>query len=176
MYKNQLYGVTMGFPIGPFSWLQLSISNLAISNNYFFLGCVEQSYLGIKMIYLHYIDGIYCAFDTKNARLEFIQMLNSHHTAIKFTSEKETNSKSLIFLCVQIQLIGKGYDTCAWRKPTNTRLLLNYKLNCPKTGKFGFIMRFLHRAKNIYSSCELYLQEQNKLRVIFQNNGYQTCL
>ena len=33
-------------------------------------------------------------------------------------------------------------------------------------------MCFLHRAKNICSSCELYLQELNKLRVIFQMNDY----
>ena len=33
-------------------------------------------------------------------------------------------------------------------------------------------MRFLHRAKNICSTCELYLQELNKLRVIFQMNGH----
>ena len=33
-------------------------------------------------------------------------------------------------------------------------------------------MCFLHRANNICSTCELYLQELNKLRVIFQMNGY----
>ena len=29
----------------------------------------------------------------------------------------------------------------------------------------------LNRAKSIYSTCELYLQERNKLRVIFQKIG-----
>ena len=33
-------------------------------------------------------------------------------------------------------------------------------------------MCFLRRAKNIYFTCELYLKELNKLRVIFQMNGY----
>ena len=33
-------------------------------------------------------------------------------------------------------------------------------------------MCFLHCAKNICSTCELYLQELNKLSVIFQMNGY----
>ena len=99
-------------------------------------------------------------------------MFNSQHAAIEFTIEKETNSKSLTFLDAQIQLTDKGYDTCVWRKPTNTGLLLNYKPNCPKTWKSGLIMCFLHCTKNICCTCELYLQELNKLRVIFLMNCY----
>ena len=112
----------------------------------------------------------------KSASLEFLQMLNSQHASIKFTIEKEANNKSLTFLDVQIQLTDKGYDMCVWRKPTNTGLLLNYKANCPKTWKSGLTMCFLHHGKNICSTCELYLQELNKLRVIFQMNGYPNLL
>ena len=129
MYKNKLYkhidGVTTGCPLGPI-----------LAN--FFLGCIEQKLYENKsdflpLVYLHYIEDIYCVFDTESASLEFLQMLNSQHAAIKFTIENETNSKSLTFLDVQIQLTDKGYDTCVWKKPTNTGLLLNYKTNCPKT-------------------------------------------
>ena len=70
------------------------------------------------------------------------------------------------------QLTDKGYDTCVWRKPTNIRLLINYKANCSKTWKSDLIMCFLRRAKNICSTSELYLQELIKLRVIFKMNGY----
>ena len=73
---------------------------------------------------------------------------------------------------IQIQLTDKGYDTCVWRKPTNTGLLLYYIANCPKTWKTVLTMCFLHRAKNICSTCELYLRELDKLRGIFQRNGY----
>ena len=164
MYKDklckQIDGVTMGCPLGP------TLAN-------FFLGCIEQKLFENKSVflpsvYLRYIDDIYCVFDTESASLEFLEMLNSRHAAIKFTKEKETNSKSLTFLDVQIQLPHKGYDTCAWRKPTNAGLLLKYKANCPKTSKSGLIMCSLHRAKNICPTSELYLQELNKLRVIFQ--------
>ena len=129
MYKNKLFkqidGVTMGCPLG---------SRLAN----FSLGCVEQKLFENKSdflssVYLRYIDDIYCVFDTESASLEFLQMLNSQHAAIKFTIKKETNSRSLTFLDVQTQLTDKGYDTCVWRKPTNTGLLLNHKANCPKT-------------------------------------------
>ena len=35
---------------------------------------------------------------------------------------------------------------------------------------------FLHRAKNICSTCKLYLQEPNKLHGIFQIHGYPNLL
>ena len=143
----------------------------------FFWGCIKQKLVENKSaflpsVYLRYIDDIYCVFDTESASLEYLQMFNSQHAAIKLSIEKETNSKSLTFLHVRIQLTDKGYDTCVWRKPTKTGSLLSYKANCPKTWKSGLTMGFLHRAKNICSTCELYLQELNKLRVIFQMNGY----
>ena len=89
MYKNKLYkqidGVTMGCPLGP------TLAN-------FFLGCIEQKLFENKSDFLpsvcqRYIDYIYSAFDTENASLEFLQMLNLRHAAIKFTIEKETNSE-----------------------------------------------------------------------------------
>ena len=168
MYKNKLYkqidGVTMGCPLGP------TLAN-------FFLSCIEQKLFENKSdflpsVYLRYIDDIYCVFDTESNSLEFLQMLNLQHATIKFTIEKEANSKSLTFLDLQNQLTDKGYDTCVWRKSTNTGLQLNYKANCSKTWKSGLIVCFLHRAKNICSKCELYLQELDKLRGIFQMNGY----
>ena len=90
---------------------------------------MNKSYLKNKSdflpsVYLRYIDDIYCVFDTES--LEFVQMLNSQHASIKFTIKKETNSKSLTFLDVQIQLTDKGYDTCIWTKSTNIGLLLNF--------------------------------------------------
>ena len=129
MYKNRLYeqidDVTMGCPLGP------TLAN-------FFLRCIEQKLFENKsdflpLVCLRYIDDIYCVFETESASLAFLQMLNSQHAAIKFTIKKETNRKSLTFLDVQIQLTDKGYNSCVWRKPTNTGLLLNYKADCPKT-------------------------------------------
>ena len=63
-------------------------------------------------------------------------------------------------------------DTCVWRKPTNTGLLLNFNALCPNNWKSGLIMCLLHRAKKICSSTELYVQELKRLRHIFRNNGY----
>ena len=98
MYKNKLYkqidGVTMGCPLDP------TLAN-------FFLYCIEQKLFWSKSdfqpsVYLRYIDGIYCAFDTESASLEFLQMLNSQHASIKFTIKNETYRESLTFFNVQI--------------------------------------------------------------------------
>ena len=73
---------------------------------------------------------------------------------------------------VQVKLLNDGYETNVWRKSTNIGLLLNFNAMCPKTWKSEWIMCFLHRAKNICSNYELYLKEVQKLRLIFNNDGY----
>ena len=73
---------------------------------------------------------------------------------------------------MQIKLNDASYDTCVWRKPTNTALLLNFNALCPNTWKSGLIMCLLHRSKKICSSAELHVQELKRLRHIFRNNGY----
>ena len=40
-------------------------------------------------------------------------------------------------------------------KANQTGLKLNFKADCPKTWKFGFIVCFLHRAKDICRTCKL---------------------
>ena len=109
--------------------------------------------------YLRYIDDIYAVFDSDSACTQFLGILNSQHKDIKFTLEKNTNCQNLPFLDVQIKLNGSGYDTCVWRKPTNTGLLLNFSALCPNSWKSGLIMCLLHRAKNICSSTKVYDQE-----------------
>ena len=98
--------------------------------------------------------------------------MNSQHNDIKFTIEQSTKANTLSFLDVQVKLLNDGYETNVWRKSTNTGLLLNFNAMCPKIWKSGLIMCFLHRAKSICSNYELYLKEVQKLRLIFNNNGY----
>ena len=168
MYKDKLYkqidGVTMGSCLGP------TLAN-------FFLGCLQEKLLASTNnpspnLYLLYIDDIYAVFDSDSACTQFLDILNSQHQDIKFTLEKNTNCEHLLFLDVHIKLNDSGYDTCVWRKPTNTGLLLNFSALCPNTWKSGLIMCLLHRAKKISSSAELYVQELKRLRHIFRNNAY----
>ena len=97
-------------------------------------------------------------------------MLNSKHNDIKFLTEKATST--LNFIDVEIEVNDTEYDTCMWRKPTNTGLLLNFHSISPTTLKSGLIKRFLHRAKYICSNYSMYKQEIEKLRMLFQKNAY----
>ena len=165
MHKDKLYqqidGVTMGSLLGP------TLANL-------FLGCLEENIFKnisnsdvLPEIYLRYIDDVYVQFENENVSLNFFNLLNSQHKAIKFTLEKATPTKSLNFLDVQIQLNTYGYDTCMNRKPSNSGMLLNFNATCPTTWKSGLISCLLCRAKCICSSYNLYMQELKKLRIIF---------
>ena len=58
------------------------------------------------------------------AYTQFLDILDLQHKDIKFTIEKITKCDNLPLLNVQIKLNDAGYDTCVWRKPTNTGLHL----------------------------------------------------
>ena len=98
--------------------------------------------------------------------------MNSQHNDIKFTIEQSTKANTLSFVDVQVKLLSDGYETNVWHKSMNTGLLLNFNAMSPKIRKSGLIMCFLHRAKCICSNYELYLNEVQKFRLIFNNNGY----
>ena len=119
-----------------------------------------------------YIDDSYVLFDNKKANFEFLDILNSQHNDIKFTIEQSTKTNTLSVLDVQVKLFNDGYETNVWRKSTNTGLLLYFNAMCPKIWKSEWIMSFLHRAKSICSDYDIYLKEVQKLRLIFNNNGY----
>lgn len=101
---------------------------------------------------------------------QFFDLLNSQHSNINFTCDKAVSSIS--FLDVKIIVNDNNTDTFVWRKPTDTGLLLNFNAFCPSRWKSGLILCLLHRAKMICSNDNLFLNEVNKLRSIFNFNGY----
>ena len=84
----------------------------------------------LPKLYLRYIDDVYAVFDCDDGCLKFLEVLNSQHKDIRFTVEKATTFSTLNFLDVQIKLLDNGYETCVWRKPTNTGVLLNFNAIC----------------------------------------------
>lgn len=166
LYKDKLYkqvdGVTMGSPLGP------TIAN-------FFMGHLEEKIFSdssnnLPCLYLRYIDDVYAVFDNQISSSKFLNVLNSMHKNIKFTIEKATDKLS--FLDVQINFNEKGHTTTVYRKPTHTGLFLNFNSMCPKTWKSGLIMCLLHRAKVICSENDLFVKEVEKLKKLFNSNGY----
>ena len=167
MYKNKLYtqvdGVAMGSPLGP------SLAN-------FFLGYLEELKLFSNpnlnpKLYIRYVDDIFAVFDKNTSFQPFLDHINHQHPNIKFTVEKNINNV-LPFLNTRIEIVGDHFESCIYRKDTNTNVLLNVCAVCPYSWKKGILFGALHRAKMICSSKPLFFKEVSKLRSIFFRNGY----
>ena len=63
-------------------------------------------------------------------------------------------------------------ETCIYRKPTNTDVLLNFDSVAPGAWKRGLVKCLFHRAKTICSSNDLLCKELEKISNIFFKNGY----
>ena len=167
MYKNKFYqqvdGVAMGSPLGP------SLAN-------FFLGHLERhNFFTNKNLnpkfYIRYVDDIFAVFDNSVSCEDFLNHINNQHKNIKFTIEKSIDNV-LPFLDTRIEIVGDSFESCVFRKPTNTNVLLNASAICPTRWKKGLILGAIHRAKMICSSSNLFEREVDNLRDIFHKNGY----
>ena len=64
-----------------------------------------------------------------------LSVLNSFHSNIKFTYEKETGD-SIAFLDVKVlKKLDGSFDTDIYRKPTDSNIYLNWSYFAPKTWK-----------------------------------------
>ena len=110
-------------------------------------------------------------FENNSACEHFLKVLNVQHKNIQFTMEKSTDVRNITILDAQIELNETGYNTCVWRKLTNTGLLLHFNAVFPRTWKSGLIISCLHRAKKICSTNFLYKKEVVKVQSLFRKNG-----
>ena len=84
----------------------------------FILYCFE---LFKPNFYRRYVDDLFLLFENPNQVTPFFNYLNSQHSNIKFTIEKEADNK-LTFLDVSIVRSNNKFSTCVYRKPTFTGL------------------------------------------------------
>ena len=117
------------------------------------------------------MDDIFAVFDKNTPFQPFLDHLNNQHKNIKFTVEESINNV-LPFLNTEITLVGDHFDSCVFRKSTNTNVLLNMNAVCPISWKKSLIFGALNRAMVICSNRALFLEEVEKLREIFWKNGY----
>ena len=122
LHKGQLYtqvdGVTMGSPLGP------TLAN-------FFLGHLEKQRLfadsQIKTLhprlYLRYVDDVFAVFPPDIDPLHFLEILNNLHGNINFTVE--IGHDKLPFLDTEICITGGNFESWAYRKSSNTNVLIN---------------------------------------------------
>ena len=100
----------------------------------------------------------------------FLINMNSLHTSLKFTSEKEVN-QSLPFLDVLVTKSTNNFTTSIYRKATFTGEYIRWNSFGPKTRKTNLIATLTHCAFKICSKSSLQ-QELDTIRSLFLENGY----
>ena len=169
MYKDKLYrqvdGVTMGSPLGP------TLANLCLAH--FESKLLANTNILRPTFYLRYVDDIFCIFHDNVSYNQFFEALNQMHSYLKFTFE--LGPSVLPFLDTFISLPVGANDNVTvnvYRKPTFTGLMLNYTALCPYKWKIGLMQCMLHRAYTVCSSWNIFSNEVDKLKSIFESNGY----
>ena len=113
MYR-QIDGVAMGSPLGS------ALANI-------FVGFYESKLfdkISKPKIYYRYVDDTFALFQDEVDSETFLTNLNSLHTLLKFTSEKEVN-QSLPFFDVLVTKSTNNFTTSVYRKAANRRPCTN---------------------------------------------------
>ena len=140
-----------------------------------FMGHYEKqwinNYLGNKpKIYKRYVDDIFCPFHNEQDALSFFDYLN--HPNIKFTLEKEIDSK-LCFPDVLIKRVStKNFETSIFRKSTFTGLYTNFLSFVPKMYKIALIKTLLDRLYCICNNWQVFHKDLKELKIILSKNMF----
>ena len=122
------------------------------------------------LVYFRYVDDTFAVFKNEEDCNNFFIQLNSLHSSLRFTYEKESNH-SLPFLDVLVERHDSEFLTSIYRKPTFTGQYLRWNSFSPQKRKINLIGTLVHRAFMICSKSKLD-QELGKIRSILLENGY----
>ena len=101
------------------------------------------------LFYCRYVDDTFRLFHSEQDAIAFFDHINSQHTNIRFTMEKETDHV-LPFLDVLIDNTHRNsVVTSTFRKKTFTGLLTNYLSFTPLSNKIGLIRTLIDRVFKI---------------------------
>ena len=169
LFDQQFYkqhdGVAMASPIGP----TLSNVFLCYHEKIWLQNCLSEFK---PVIYRRYVDDTFLLFRSKNHIEKFRNHLNRQHKNIKFTSSETENENSISFLDIKITRDNSKFMTSVYHKPTLSGVFTNFKSSIPKSYKYNLLLMLLHRAFKLCSNVERFHQEIDKLKTIFENNGY----
>ena len=163
-FYKQHDGVAMGSPLGP----TLANIFLCYHEKIWLQNCPSEFK---PTIYRRYVDDTFLLFRSKNHIEKFRNYLNRQHKNIKFTSETENNN-SISFLNIKIIRDNQKFMTSVYRKLTFSGVFTNFGSFIPKSYKYNLLFRLLHRAFKLCSNFERFHLEIDKLKTIFENNGY----
>ena len=163
-----------------FLCLMYNASFMLTSKSLFCLAYFERKLLedsfdksAFPVLYLRFVDDIFCVFRSSTSHEPFLSKLNDFHPNLKFTSEIGPLQLSFLDTCISLPTSDEeSFTSKVFRKSTYTGLMLNVSAMCPQKWKFGLIQCFLHRAYMISSSWLLFSKEADFLRDVFWKNGY----
>jgi len=116
------------------------------------------------------VDDTFAIFRTESDSIQFHFQLNSLHSSLAFTTEKEKNGQ-LPFLDVLIEKTNIKFLTSIYRKPTFTGQYIRWNSFSSKKQKTNLIGTLVHRALEICSKEKLE-PELDNIRNILRKNGY----
>ena len=123
------------------------------------------------VIYRRYVDDTFLLFRSKYHIEKFQNYLNRQHKNIGFTSETE-NENSISFFDIKITRDNNKFMTSIYCKLTFSGVFINFGSFIPKSYKYNLLFTLLQRAFKLCSNFERFHQEIDKLKTIFENNGY----
>ena len=123
------------------------------------------------VIYRRYVDDTFLLFRSKHHIEKFRNYLNRQHKNIQFTSETE-HENFIFFLDIKITRDNNKFMTSVYRKSTFSGVFTNSGSFTPKSYKYNLLFTLLHRAFKLCSNVGRFHQEIDKLKTIFENNGY----
>ena len=157
----------MGSPLGP----TLGNGFLCYHEKIWLQNCPSEFR---PVIYRRYVDNTFLHFCSKHHIEKFRNHLDPQHKNIKFISEPE-NENSISFL-VKLTRDNNRFMTSFYRKPTFSGVFTNFGSFIPNSYRYNLLFTLLHRAFKLCSSFERFHQEIDKLKTIFENNGYPKVL
>ena len=158
MYRK-IDGVAMGSPLGP------ALANMFVE---FYEPKLSTKFPNLKSITITSMTHLLSSNEVDSKT--FLTNLNSLHTSLKFTSEKEVN-QSQPFLDVLFTKSTNNFTTSVYRKATFTGEYIRWNLFGPKTHKTNLIATLTHCSFKICSKSSLQ-QELDAIKSLFLKNGY----
>ena len=162
-YYEQIDGVSMGSPLGP---LFANIFMDELENKNF----VKLKNLGVEF-WKRYVDDTFVILKSASDAKPVLDLLNTLHKNIKFTTEKEKDGK-IPFLDILVKRRKDRLYTELYRKPTFTGVYLHWDSLTSRKYKIGLIKCLLNRIWSICSDPETRSLEASRTKSILLRNNY----
>ena len=129
---------------------------------------------GDSSLYSRYMDDIICVVN-KDVVEDKLQEINSFHSSLEFTCEKEKDGAIPFLDMVIMRKEGTLYSKW-YRKPTDTGLTMNFHALAPFKYKKSVIIGFVHRIFRSCSNWEMIHEGLKEAKVILTKNQYPVGL